>query len=48
MIGYADSQGWPVVIPVNAVLAGLGASLRSASWPASTPPYVLVVTAVAD
>jgi putative ABC transport system permease protein len=27
VIGYANSQGWPIVIPAYAVLAGLGASL---------------------
>jgi putative ABC transport system permease protein len=27
VIGYANSQGWPIVIPASAVLAGLGASL---------------------
>jgi putative ABC transport system permease protein len=27
VIGYAHSQDWPVVIPVNALLAGIGASI---------------------
>ncbi|NEA30884.1 ABC transporter permease [Streptomyces sp. SID13031] len=27
VIGYADAQGWPIVIPASAVLAGLGASV---------------------
>ncbi len=27
VIGYADSQGWPIVIPATALLAGLGASV---------------------
>jgi putative ABC transport system permease protein len=27
VIGYANSQGWPIVIPTTALLAGLGASV---------------------
>ena len=40
VIGYANSQGWPVVIPATALLAGLGASVAvgvlAGVYPAST------------